>query len=148
MSRAKPRRPSAPSTLQARGRRFWRRVLEDVELDIDGMELLHETCETLDTIDRLRAQIAERGETVAGSMGQPVAHPLLSELRQHQRQLADFLKRLDIEPAEEQTPDGILRAVPDPTPTPGARQAANRAALKKAAASRNGRKAADARWRG
>lgn len=146
MSAGKPRRPSAPRTLQARGRRFWRAVLDEVDMDLDGLELLRETCEVLDTIDRLRTQIAEQGETVAGSMGQPRLNSLVPELRHQRGQLADFLNRLGIEPGEEHVTGVLLAAVPD-SPTPAQRQAARRAELKRQANSRRATKAAQARWR-
>lgn len=145
MTAGKPRRPAAPAGLEKRGRRFWRSVLDDIDFDLDALELLEETCRTLDTLDRLRVRIDEDGEMVKGSMGQPVAHPLLAELRQQRKLLADFLNRLGIEAADEQPVGVPLQVVPDP-PTFAQQQAANRAQRTQQAKSRQARKAAGARW--
>lgn len=146
MNASTPRRPTAPPGLEKRGRRFWRAAVDEIDFDIDGLELLVDTCRTLDTIERLRAIVDAEGEMTKGSMGQPVAHPLLAELRHQRKQAADFLSKLGIDSADGQPIDGVLlHAVPD-APTYTQQQAARRAARTQRAKSAQGRKAAAARW--
>ena len=145
MNASTPRRPTAPPGLEKRGRRFWRAAVSEIDFDIDGLELLEDTCRTLDTIERLRAIVDAEGEMAKGSMGQPVAHPLLAELRQQRKQAADFLTKLGIDAADEQPVGVLLQAVPDAS-TYTQQQVARRAARTQRAKSAQGRKAAAARW--
>lgn len=75
------RRPSAPARLGARGRRFWKDTLESFDLSNAELSILTEACRTLDDLDRLATAIEEQGATVAGSQGQPVVNPALTEAR-------------------------------------------------------------------
>jgi hypothetical protein len=86
---AKPRKP-APSDLKARGRALWRSVVGRYALDPAEAALLHELCRTADELDALTVAMADQSPVVVGSQGQPKAHPLLSEIRQH-RKLAETL---------------------------------------------------------
>ncbi len=52
----------------------------------------------LDEIEAMEAKIAEDGLVVDGSQGQPVAHPLVAQVRLHRKSLTDLLRTL--------TPDG------------------------------------------
>lgn len=121
-------------------------MLDEFDLDLDALELLIETCRVMDTIDGLRETVARDGQMIPGSMGQTRLHPAVSELRQQQRQLVDFIGRLGIEPVDEAVTGVTLAAVPDP-PTYAQQQAARRAELKKKSNSRRASNAAHARWR-
>lgn len=88
----------APGGLGLGGRTLWRRVVAVYELRPDELELLESACRERDLLDRLEAELAGVSTTTAGSMGQEVAHPVLSELRQHRstyRQLLGALKLPD-----------------------------------------------------
>jgi hypothetical protein len=85
----KPRKP-APSDLKARGKALWRNVVGIYVLNPAEMALLHELCHTADELDELSVAMGEQSPVVAGSQGQPRAHPLLAEIRQH-RKLAETL---------------------------------------------------------
>jgi hypothetical protein len=71
----------APKGLAARGRRFWRLTTERFDLSDGELEVLTEVCRTLDNLDRLDAAISRDGVTVAGSAGQTVVHPAVTEAR-------------------------------------------------------------------
>jgi phage terminase small subunit len=90
--------PSPPSDLAARGRgrRFWKRVVGEWDCSPAEFELLAEACRTLDELDALRRAVAKQGATVAGSQGQPRAHPALAELRQGRGELRRLLEALGI----------------------------------------------------
>ncbi|MDN5918300.1 MAG: hypothetical protein L0I76_24920, partial [Pseudonocardia sp.] len=84
----------APAHLDARGRGFWRAVTTDYELRPDELRVLEDACRELDLIERLDAEQRDTALTVPGSHGQPVAAPLLGELRAHRALLARLLNQL------------------------------------------------------
>jgi P27 family predicted phage terminase small subunit len=121
------RLPAPPSDLAARGRgrRFWKRVVGEWECSPTELELLAEACRTLDELDALRRAVAKQGATVAGSQGQPRAHPALAELRQARGELRRLFDALGI-----------------PQPLAGAAPAEDVVSL----TSRRAQRAARARW--
>jgi hypothetical protein len=58
---------------------------------------LLEACCEADLIDRLQADLKDTPTTTRGSMGQEVAHPILSELRQHRGTLNTLIRGLALE---------------------------------------------------
>lgn len=76
---------TALGDLKARGRALWRNVMGKYVLDPAETALLHELCRTADELDALTAAMADQSPVVEGSQGQPRAHPLLAEIRQHRR---------------------------------------------------------------
>lgn len=97
-----------PSGLRARGRRYWDAVTADFDLEATELELLREACATLDEIDQLKAVVRKDGVTVAGSKGQVVTHPALTELRGMRLLLSRLAAQLDL-------PDEDGHAVPTAT---------------------------------
>lgn len=93
---SKPRRPTAPSDLGPRARRFWRDVYGTYSLNIDEHQLLIEACRTIDLCEALAIRIAEEGEFSKGSMGQLRVHPAVPELRQARALLGGLLTRLKL----------------------------------------------------
>jgi P27 family predicted phage terminase small subunit len=88
------RRPSAPSGLKARGLGLWRRIVAEYDLAPAELEVLGEACKVANVCDDLAAVLERDGLTVAGSKGQPRAHPALVELRGQRGQLAQLLAQL------------------------------------------------------
>lgn len=88
--------PSAPADLAERGKRFWRQVWKEYDLNVDEVELLAEACRTLDECDRLRQRVATDGDTVPGSTGQLRLHPALVELRLARAGLGKLLAQLGL----------------------------------------------------
>jgi hypothetical protein len=73
--------PPAPKGLAASGRRLWRAILGDYDLEVHELLTLTEACRVIDRLDRL----AEAGEgaplTVENHRGDPVSNPVLTEAR-------------------------------------------------------------------
>jgi hypothetical protein len=72
-----------PNGLGKTGRRMWKGLTGDYELRVDELVILESLCREADTIDRLESELASSELEVNGSQGQPVASPLLVEIRQH-----------------------------------------------------------------
>lgn len=75
--------PKAPTGLKTRGKRTWGNVAGTYELRPDELDILEDICREIDMIDDLERGMKDQPLTVIGSQGQPVAHPIISELRQH-----------------------------------------------------------------
>lgn len=91
-----------PEHLQAAGRRYWREVMAEWELEPERLAILENACGCLDRIAQCRNRVRRDGLTVASSRdGRPVAHPLLSAERQAQSLHAQLVKALGLndEPA-------------------------------------------------
>lgn len=114
------RKPAAPRGLNGPGKALWAAVLAEFGLNPAELAVLHELCRTTDELDEMKAELAGESHTVPGSKGQPRAHPLLTEIRQHRR-LVDQLV--------------VALGLPLPTEVLGRRRSAA------------AKQAADARWR-
>lgn len=94
-----------PTRLRKRGKALWKAILgdlaEDWELDAREMHLLERVCRCADELERLEAAIDAEGPTVAGSRGQTVVHPALSEARQLRLVQLRLLSALEIADTEE-----------------------------------------------
>ncbi|EIC67162.1 hypothetical protein [Mycobacteroides abscessus] len=96
--------PKAPKGLGTRARTLWREIHAQFDFTADPhrKSLIEEACRTVDTIDRLQAEIDAASDLrVRGSQGQPVAIPELPELRQYRSLLASLLKSLSLPDTEE-----------------------------------------------
>lgn len=91
-----PEAPEPPEELRARGAALWSQTMGRFELTEAERELLRECCRTLDELDALQAVLAADGPVATGSMGQPVAHPALGEMRGARQVLGRLLKQLDL----------------------------------------------------
>jgi len=112
----------APKGLGPDGRRLWKSIAEAYDLRADEVSLLEDACREKDIVARLEDELATSPLTVKGSMGQEVASPLVSEVRQHRTTLA-----------------GLLKALKLPDSPAGAQR-------RKAVVSQQAREAARARW--
>lgn len=90
-----------PKGLQASGKRLWRSITAefDLENDPDKAEILAQACRVVDQIAELDEAAAEAPLTVRGSMGQPVISPFIAEARVQRALLAQLLARLNFEEA-------------------------------------------------
>ena len=86
----------APAHLGARGRRLWRRIMEDFEPAESGREILLEAVRVVDRCESLEQALRGEPLTTTGSRGQIVAHPLLAELRSERLLLSRLLAQLDV----------------------------------------------------
>lgn len=86
----------APRGLSDKALRTWRGVTDGFVLREDEYEMLESACREIDLIDNIQKAIDKDGLMLTGSMGQPVAHPLLAELRQHRNVLRSMFAALKI----------------------------------------------------
>lgn len=90
--------PVAPEGLGPVGGRLWHSVCSEYELRPDELRVLEDACREALLIDRLDRELAETHSLIArGSMGQPVASPLVQEIRQHRMTFASLTARLKLE---------------------------------------------------
>ena len=113
------KRPKPPAGLEKAGRRVWREILDEFALDSRERIVLEQACRQLDAVAALEAEIHESGLVSRGSRGQPRLSGSVTELRQSRLAAAKLLSELALPDVEDTT-----------------------------AASRRGRRAADARWSG
>lgn len=96
-----------PDDLRTEGQRLWREMVEGVapgwELDAGDYVVLEEMCRARDANHRLQRRIDREGVEVAGSKGQPVAHPLLGEVRQNRALIVAGAKRVELAPPKART---------------------------------------------
>lgn len=83
-----------PNDLGDRGSALWDSVTARYDLRPDELAILADACHEADIIERLKAEFAVRDLITTGSMGQDVAAPHVSEIRQHRSTLAALLTKL------------------------------------------------------
>lgn len=93
----------APAGLSRSSATLWRKLTKDFEFRIDELRILEDACRTMDLIDRLEEELSTAKLVVDGSMGQPVASPLATEIRQHRGTLVRLFAALKL-PADEDSP--------------------------------------------
>lgn len=75
---------------------MWKAVVRTATLRADRLRILEDACFECDLIDELQASLKGAPQTVRGSQGQEVAHPLITELRQHRATLSSLLRALQL----------------------------------------------------
>ncbi len=95
----------APSGLKAGGRRLWRSVADEYELEEHERAVLLEACRTVDACAALQETLEADGVMNASPQGVR-AHPALVELRQQRLTLARLTAalRIPLEDDEEAAP--------------------------------------------
>ena len=86
----------APEGLQDAGVAFWDEVTATYDLRPDELRVLEAACFEVDLIARLHAAAVGAELVVKGSQGQPVANPLVQELRQHRATLRSLVAQLKL----------------------------------------------------
>lgn len=84
-------KPKAPQGLGDKAKVVWNEIANNYDLRIDELRVLEDACREIDLIERLEEALQGADLIVTGSMGQPVASPLVQELRQHRGVLARLL---------------------------------------------------------
>lgn len=102
-----------PRGLGGGGRRLWRAVVADYELEQHEVTLLLELCRAVDTCAALQAQVDAEGLTQKNRLGEMKLHPCLVELRQQRLLVGKLtaLLRIPLGEAVDDEPRGQLRAV-------------------------------------
>lgn len=91
--------PSAPRGTGPEGRRLWRAVLGEFELEEHELSLLRQAVRVADTCAQLQALVDEQGPLRDGK-----AHPALVELRQQRILLARLIVALRVPLGDEGAP--------------------------------------------
>jgi hypothetical protein len=94
------RNPAAPPGLGTEGRSFWREVVKGWEMTPDGLRLLARAARLLDTLATLDAALKGADLILAGSRGQAIANPILTERRLHELAFAQICRQLRLEDEE------------------------------------------------
>jgi hypothetical protein len=96
------KKPRKPAGLGAEGGTLWAEITS--ELADDGLiptsrerRWLLDACREADLIADLMASLEGEPHVVKGSQNQPVAHPLIAEIRQHRVTLSGLLARLKMD---------------------------------------------------
>lgn len=91
-----------PRGLQTAGKRLWRSVADDYELDAHEGALLLQAARTVDRLDEIAEALAAAPLTVTNFKGDPIAHPLLVEQRLQSITLSRLLASLRLPSGEEE----------------------------------------------
>lgn len=110
----------SPPNLGDEALRIWSEITGTYRLRPDELRVLEDACREVDLIERLEVEVRTGTLMVKGSQGQPVANPLVQEIRQHRQVVKSLLGTLKL-------------------PDEDGRQAEGRSA--------SARSAANARWR-
>lgn len=85
-----------PTGLMKGSQAFWDEVTATYKLRPDEIRVLEDACREMDLIYRLERELKGADLIVRGSQGQPVANPMVSELRQHRATLRQLLGQLKL----------------------------------------------------
>ena len=88
--------PDPPVELGDRGAELWSAVLGGHDLRTDELRVLEDACREVDLIELLEGGLRGAALVVKGSQGQPVANPIIQELRQHRSLVARLLASLKL----------------------------------------------------
>lgn len=97
----------APSGMGERSLRLWHAVADKYELRPDEYRLLEDVCRQAAIVDRLERELVGAPMIMRGSMGQAVANPLLTEIRQHRASVASLFRQLGL-PDDEVEAAGVV----------------------------------------
>ena len=86
----------APVGLNTDGSTLWDDITVIYDLRPDELRVLEAACFEADLIARMQRESVNEDLIVRGSQGQPVANPLVQELRQHRSTLRGLLGQLKL----------------------------------------------------
>lgn len=89
---------------------LWNDVVCRGPLGPDALVVLEEACRTVDLVDGLEEVVASSPLVVAGSTGQPVIHPAVSEVRSQRVVLAVLWRYLGLEEGVDGVPAPVSKA--------------------------------------
>lgn len=85
---------AAPRPFGDAGQAFFDQVTAEFDLSVTEQRTLVDVCREIDLVERLQVALDHEPLIVHGSQGQPVASPLVQELRQHRSVLDRLLRSL------------------------------------------------------
>lgn len=91
------RKAPAPKNLGTAGLALWRAVTDKWTLRPDELRVLEDACRDRTWIETMERQIDQDGLMLAGSMGQPVDHPLLARKLQYEAGFVAKMKFLGLD---------------------------------------------------
>lgn len=94
--------PPAPRGAGTEGRRLWRAVLTQYELEEHELSLLVRAVRVADSCAQLQGIVDDEGPLVTTRLGEQKAHPALVELRQQSTLLARLIVALRVPLGEEE----------------------------------------------
>jgi hypothetical protein len=97
-----PKAPPPPTGLQTSGKRLWRSVSGEYELEIYEQLLLLQACRCADRLDLLAIEASTNPVTVVNMKGDRVSHPALVESRQQSLTLSRLIASLRLPSGEEE----------------------------------------------
>ena len=85
------------------GQAKWEEIVGPYTLRPDELRILEDACREMDLVDKLEEELSKPGTelTVKGSQGQPVANPLVTEIRQHRQTIKTLLGALKLPDEDE-----------------------------------------------
>ena len=86
--------PPVPRGAGPSGRKLWRSVLGDLDLDPHEELILLQAVRCVDRLDAMAAELESAPLTLTNSKGDEIAHPLLVESRQQSLMLARLVASL------------------------------------------------------
>lgn len=86
----------AKVTFGPKAQSVWDDITGTYRLRPDELRILEDACREVDLVDRLEAALVGADLTVKGSQGQPVANPLVQEIRQHRQVVKALLGSLKL----------------------------------------------------
>lgn len=95
------RRPAAPIGAKASGKRLWRSILAEYQLEEHEAALLREMVRTVDRLDELHALVERDGVMLTGER----LHPAMVEARQLRIALARLAAALRLPAGDEESDD-------------------------------------------
>lgn len=93
--------PTAPSALSPKARKFWTETVKAYDLAPHELQLLEQACRSLDDIATIEDELKDADLIVTGSMGQPTANPMLTEIRQHRQSFRAMVMALKLPDLDE-----------------------------------------------
>lgn len=96
-----PKLPRPPAGTKAPGKRLWKAVLEEFELDEHELAMLREAVRTVDMLEDLAGIVKKEGAMVDTPQGRKI-HPALVETRQLRIALARLLAALRLPAGDEE----------------------------------------------
>jgi P27 family predicted phage terminase small subunit len=101
-AKIRPALPAKPRGLGPRGRREWQLIWTAGHWLHDDQDYawVEQIVRSYDDIDTFRKKVNEDGLVVKGSLGQPVAHPLVAEIRKCEQTIRQCLSILGFSPTD------------------------------------------------